>query len=578
MTMRISTCLTALALLLAACNPTPANTDFCKARKAGDLVISELMLDPDGTDTGGEWVEIFNTLGSPVDLKGLQLYVSKIDKTALKSHSIRAGTAAGRSYFTLGDVRTGPNPAWINYSYADALGGLANTEGVVGLRCGTTVLDEVIYTKGAKPNRSRMLGGTSDPDATANNDEANWCDTPADKTYSGLNAGTPGAANGQCAPEVLSGTCLENGAVRPIVPPASGDLVITEVMADPKASADTVGEWVEVMATRVDGVDLNGVTMTVGLNHATLSAPECLHVAQDAFALLARSADPAVNGGLPTPLATFTTSLTNSGSTLSLVAGDAGIDSASLPAALSGTAWQLPPSSLTATANDDPANFCRATARYGAPDAGDYGTPGAANTACPTGPDLTHCLDATSGSLRSIVAPVAGDLVITEFMADPAAVSDTVGEWFEVQANAAVDLNGVVLGNEGATTTTVSAPTCVHLDPGGLALFAKSADPAVNGGLPAVTGTFAFSLANSGSRFITVKSGGAELDRFSYTTATAGASTQLSQQYATPADNDVAANVCATPAASTYGGTTLTDGGVGAGDRGTPGVKNVSCP
>ena len=36
--------------------------------------------------------------------------------------------------------------------------------------------------------------------------------------------------------------------------------------------------------------------------------------------------------------------------------------------------------------------------------------------------------------MRDTVLPAAGDLVITEVMPNPAAVSDTLGEWFEIQA------------------------------------------------------------------------------------------------------------------------------------------------
>lgn len=566
----------ALGLLASSCNPAPPNTDFCKGRKAGDLVISEVMADPDGSDTGAEWLELFNALGTPVDLKGVQVYVSKLDKTGLKSHSIRAGTAPARGYFTLGDVRTGPNPAWLNYSYADGLGALSQTEGIIGLRCGALVLDEMSYASPAKPARSHMLSGSSDPDATANDVEGNWCDTPATTTYSGVNAGTPGARNGECTPEPIAGTCLDNGTVRPVLSPGAGDLVITEVMADPKAVADSAGEWVEVLATK--DVDLNGLTLSVGASHSTLSSSACLHLAPNEFGVLAHSADANVNGGLPTPKATFTTSLTNSGLLISLSAGDAGIDTATVPAALGGVAWQLAPASSDAIANDDPANFCRATSRYGAPDAGDFGTPGASNSACPLAPDPNSCLDVGTGQPRPIVRPVVGDLTITEFMANPAQVSDTAGEWFEVRANAKVDLNGLVLGNEGTTSSTVSSQSCLSLDVGGAALFARSADPLVNGGLPDVMATFTFSLANSGTRYLTVKSQGIELDRFSYTAVTSGASTQLDMAFSAPADNDVPANVCATPAATTYGSTTLPDGGVGGGDRGTPGATNVSCP
>jgi len=74
-----------------------------------------------------------------------------------------------------------------------------------------------------------------------------------------------------------------------------------------------------------------------------------------------------------------------------------------------------------------------------------------------------------------------GPLIVTEVMFAPAAVSDAVGEWFEVfNAGAtALDLAGwEVYGDSGTFTVTASLP----LAPGAYAVFAPEADPALNGG------------------------------------------------------------------------------------------------
>src|SRR4051812_24255418 len=96
--------LCASLLALAGCGQNMTPTDACKGRKPGDLVITEFLNDPSGTDTGNEWIEIFNTLGTPLDLKGITVYVKKSDGSGLKSHVIRAGSVPSRGYFTLGDV------------------------------------------------------------------------------------------------------------------------------------------------------------------------------------------------------------------------------------------------------------------------------------------------------------------------------------------------------------------------------------------------------------------------------------------------------------------------------------------
>ena len=75
-----------ILFLTLGCTPPPT-TDLCKGRVEGDLVITELMVDPAGVDTGGEWIEIFNTLGTPFDLKGLTLYVQRREMVSLDRKS-----------------------------------------------------------------------------------------------------------------------------------------------------------------------------------------------------------------------------------------------------------------------------------------------------------------------------------------------------------------------------------------------------------------------------------------------------------------------------------------------------------
>ncbi|NRD51458.1 lamin tail domain-containing protein, partial [Corallococcus exiguus] len=125
--------------------------------------------------------------------------------------------------------------------------------------------------------------------------------------------GSPGAANAPCGhvgdagvPEDAGvvATCRSVGAdaVRPVVLPAPGDLVITEVMANPRGD-DTLGEWVELRATAP--VDLNGVTLVAEAGEATVKAEGCLSLSAGEYAVLARRTDATLNGGLPPPVATF---------------------------------------------------------------------------------------------------------------------------------------------------------------------------------------------------------------------------------------------------------------------------------
>jgi hypothetical protein len=607
MTVRAMLVLSAATAVLSCGDPnTMMMTDVCKGRNPGDLVVSELMLDPDGTDTGGEWLELFNTLGTPIDLRGYTITYRQGTSTA-KSHTIRASvTVQPRSYLALGDVRSGPNPAWISYAYGDDLGSFSQTSGTVSVRCGMTTLGEYTYTRAARSGRSRMLSGLADPDASRVANEMNWCDTPVSTEYAPRNFGTPGGPNPICAPEAMVGTCLDNGVPRQIIAAEAGDLLITEVMASPGIASDTVGEWLELYSTT--DVDLNGISIGTSTSRTTLNSMNCIKVFSNTYNLLARSADTFVNGGLPEPVTTFSLGLSGTNERLRLFRGDAGIDEAAFFMSSSGVSWQLNPDlivpdSIRPELNDAPQSFCKATTSW--PDGGgDFGTPAAANSVCPPdsgvfvvpdagpidagpmpGPD--ECVDPVTTQLRALERPAAGDLVLTEVLPDPQAVDDTLGEYFEVLVKRDVDLNGVGFGNEAwappATTNSVllSGATCRRVTAGTYLVFARSADPAANGGISTVFSSFTFGLSNSGalSRHVKIISQGTELDRLQFpltATATPGASIQLVAGKTDVADNDTVANLSLTPTSARFGGTALADGGTTGGDRGTPGLQNVA--
>ncbi|MFL5318410.1 MAG: lamin tail domain-containing protein, partial [Myxococcaceae bacterium] len=271
-------------------------------------------------------------------------------------------------------------------------------------------------------------------------------------------------------------------------------------------------------------------------------------------------------GSLPVT-AKFTMSLANtSGSAGVALADGTVIDSVQWASEQDGLSSQLEPQKLDSSLNDDPANFCAATQTYAS---GDKGTPGAANTACVAQPNGNSCVDPDTGATRPLMSPVVGDVVISELMPDPNFVSDTTGEWFEVYVPGDVDLNGVKLGNETTSSTTLSSPACIHPVAGSYVLFAKNADSSVNGGLPPVLSTFGFSLSNTGPHIIKLSLGdGGVLDSVTYNGSVGGVSTQLDPGSLDPVANDNAAAFCPSDAGS------YDDAGI---NVGTPGAANTPC-
>ncbi len=71
----------------------------------GEVVISEVMYNPSGTETAEEWIEIHNTTASPKLLSGLVL---KDGASPVHSHTIRPGLViAGGAYVVLAASQTG---------------------------------------------------------------------------------------------------------------------------------------------------------------------------------------------------------------------------------------------------------------------------------------------------------------------------------------------------------------------------------------------------------------------------------------------------------------------------------------
>jgi hypothetical protein len=170
-----------------------------------------------------------------------------------------------------------------------------------------------------------------------------------------------------------------------------------------------------------------------------------------------------------------------------------------------------------------------------------------------------ECYDPITGSPRPIVQAGVGELIINEWMPNPALVQDTVGEWFELRALVDVDLNDLQAGQPALGGPIVSTTDCVPLLSGELALFARSADTAMNGMLPTPDGVFVFSLPNT-TGTIQIGYGGTVIDQKSWTSASAGTSIMI----------DVAGTQCNATGGPLYNGT----------DIGTPAAQNApsTCP
>jgi hypothetical protein len=471
---------------------------------------------------------------------------------------------------TLGNAAQELVPPYVDYGYGDDLGDLFNTDGgKLALSCGDSEIDSAVYDA-VKEGHSRELTRAQAPDYTVNDQQDSWCQSN-DTEFEAGNFGTPGSDN-DCQPIVV-GQCNEGGKLRNAVAPGPGDLVITEVMPSPAKASDATGEWFE--AKVMNDVDLNGVGLDRagdnGIKPDILTSSDCIHARAGSYVVFARSNLPAANGGIATAsiLGTFKFSIVAGTPTapgdVEIVAGTTVVDSVSWTRSTTGKSLQLDPDLIDPAANDTESNFCSATAAYGL---GDLGSPGMENSQCTTLPAPGTCDD---GAVRAIVKPAAGQLVISEFLANPANVagaSDAQREWFEITntGRAAFDLNELTVGRIGGAGAPVQSARCISVPPGGFAVFARSTDAMANGMLPSVHATFKFGLVDT-SGDLQVSDGATLLDAIRWTSVTSGVSKQLDPAHLSAADNDVATNFC--PGTALYGDMT---------NKGTPGAANAPCP
>jgi|GEM_PF-5342687 predicted amidohydrolase len=141
-------------------------------------------------------------------------------------------------------------------------------------------------------------------------------------------------------------------------------------------------------------------------------------------------------------------------------------------------------------------------------------------------------VDASPGSPDSAdPVPTATNIIITEIMANPAAVYDSAGEWFELfnPSAAGVDLQGWVFQDVSGKAHTIDSQLVIAA--GQYLVLAKNADITKNGGVPA---SYAYgsswNLSNGEDQILLYDTTGALVDAVEYAagwTIESGASLSL---------------------------------------------------
>ena len=118
-----------------------ATATFCDDLEPGDLVVTEVHANPDGSDGEGEYIELFNRTGGLLALDGLVLATSRVDGASPKAHRFVGASIDAERYFVAGNAPVESMPDHVEYSYGKSLGSLRNSDAVVSIRCGEMLID-----------------------------------------------------------------------------------------------------------------------------------------------------------------------------------------------------------------------------------------------------------------------------------------------------------------------------------------------------------------------------------------------------------------------------------------------------
>jgi hypothetical protein len=178
--------------------PPPSAAGLAGPSQAGELVITELMADPQAvTDAEGEWFELFNPTGAALELQRCE-----IDDGAKTTHPIEASLIiAPAAYVTFArSTQVGFSPDRV------ASFSLSNSADHLALRCGAVEIDRVDYDAAQGFPIVAGASASLDPsqlDGRANDAASAWC---AARLSFGSDLGTPGRANPSCSSEADAGS------------------------------------------------------------------------------------------------------------------------------------------------------------------------------------------------------------------------------------------------------------------------------------------------------------------------------------------------------------------------------------
>ena len=165
-----------------------------------------------------------------------------------------------------------------------------------------------------------------------------------------------------------------------------GEVMIAELMINPDAVSEAVGEWIEIVNVSDRDLVLNGLVFDTVDGAGMLVSDELIELRRYGTMVVGDSIDPLSNGGVDVEYAWTELEIDNSGAgSVSLLMGDVMVDyvswDSSDASSYVGRARQLDPDYYDVTSNDGVYGWCAAEDPWTG-SAGDAGSPGTPNGLC----------------------------------------------------------------------------------------------------------------------------------------------------------------------------------------------------
>jgi len=544
----------------------------------GQVIFTEIMYDtqPPLTESNAEWFELTNVSETSVTLNGC-VVGDPTTQTEIEGILLDPGYVA---LFVRSDVEADNGGLVPDHTFGASL---SNGGDTLGLGCGESVIDAVVYDDGPDFPDARAASISLDPaayDTESNANGENWC--LGQDLYFGegdtAHFGTPGIENPECpvfevdwcrlqfpldeeiqvaADMVVYGRMFEDGLTNLTEGVDAAELLLAQAGYGPQASdPDGNAAWTWVAGAGNAGfVDASNDEYLATLNIPVAGTYDFAFRFSldlgDSWVYCDRRVDDASDGS-------------NDGYQVAN-AGHVSVDGG--PCA------------------EDP---CAVAPDPVCDDGGAILTTSAAPGTCRAVEGLAECTYETvetdcTGNGGSCVdgaceggvsQPAAGEVIITEIMYDTQEdLLESDAEWFEVfnRSESAVSLHGCFVGDSGSLTAVEG----VNLQPGTYAVFAASLDEQANGGVGA-DHIFEFSLTNGGDTVQVICDAGV-IDAVAYDDGpdfpdARQASLNLTPEAFDPDANDLGDNWCLPE--HVYHGSA--EGGNA--HTGTPGAANEACP